>query len=240
MTALIPPRDGIDIGDYSLRDFAAKWLMQQCDLAQTDVYRAANATVRAARDDRRRIVFMGDSITEFWDGLAGFESAATRVLNRGIRGQNSSQMLLRFQDDAISLRPALIVLLCGSNDLRSYVGEAASVGEGALERIHRNVTSMVDIASSRGVKMLLSSLPPVDPRHPVHRDPQWIQRINAALAALASARSLEFVDYHGALVDGQGCLPGEYSEDGVHPNAPGYARMREALAAALSRMGFSS
>ena len=92
---LIPPRDGIDIGDYTLRDFAAKWLMQQCDLAEVSVYREANRALLAGEDRRQRVVFMGDSITEFWTDLAELQTESVAIVNRGIRGQNSSQMLLR-------------------------------------------------------------------------------------------------------------------------------------------------
>jgi len=226
---LIPPRDGVDIGDYTLRDFAAKWLMQQCDLAETNVYREANRALLAGEDRRQRLVFMGDSITEFWADLAELQTEAVAIVNRGIRGQNSSQMLLRFEDDAIALRPACIVLLCGTNDLRSYVGDAGSVAEGARQRVVRNVTAMADIAQARRIALCLGAVPPVNPAHPVHRDPSAIVAINAWLADFAAARELDFIDYHRVLVDAAGHLDAAFSEDGVHPNAAGYARMRREL-----------
>lgn len=229
MTVLIPPRDGVDIGDYTLRDFAAKWLMQQCDLAEVSVYREANRALLARDDRRRRVVFIGDSITEFWTDLAELQSDSVAVINRGIRGQNSSQVLLRFEDDAIALQPACIVLLCGSNDLRSYVGAASSVAESARERIVRNVTAMADIAQARRIALCLGALPPVNPAHPVHRDSSAIVRINGWLADFAATRRLDFIDYHRALVDADGHLDAAFSEDGLHPNAAGYARMAQAL-----------
>ena len=235
---LVPPRDGVDIGDYSLRDFAAKWLMQQCDLAELGTHSEANAALLASGDARQRIVFMGDSITEFWSDLADLDDDETAVLNRGIRGQNSTQMLLRFEDDAIGLRPALIVLLCGTNDLRSYVGDGASIGPRAQEKVLRNVTAMSDIAFARGVPILLGSVPPVNPVHPVYRDPATIVRLNRQLADFASQRRLEFVDYHRALVDRSGLLDDAFSADGVHPNSEGYTRMRRELDGALARLGF--
>lgn len=226
---LIPPRDGVDIGDYTLRDFAAKWLMQQCDLAEVCVYREANRALLAGNDRRRRIVFIGDSITEFWTDLAELQTGSVAILNRGIRGQNSSQMLLRFEDDAIALEPACIVLLCGTNDLRSYVGDACSVAEGAQQRIVRNVTAMADIAQARGIALCLAAIPPVNPAHPVHRDPSAIVAINAWLADFAATRRLDLIDYHRVLVDAAGHLEAAFSEDGLHPNAAGYARMKQAL-----------
>ncbi|HWK50117.1 MAG TPA: GDSL-type esterase/lipase family protein [Steroidobacter sp.] len=226
---LIPPRDGVDIGDYTLRDFAAKWLMQQCDLAEVCVYREANRALLASNDRRQRIVFIGDSITEFWTDLAELQSESVAIVNRGIRGQNSSQMLLRFEDDAIALEPACIVLSCGTNDLRSYVGDARSVAESARERIVRNVTAMADIAQARGIALCLAAIPPVNPAHPVHRDPSAIIAINAWLVDFAATRRLDLIDYHRVLVDAAGHLEAAFSEDGLHPNAAGYARMRQAL-----------
>jgi lysophospholipase L1-like esterase len=229
MVLLNPPRDGVDIGDYTLRDFAAKWLMQQCDLAEVSVYREANRALLASEDPRPRLVFIGDSITEFWTDLRELQSESAAIINRGIRGQNSSQLLLRFEDDAIALQPACIVLLCGTNDLRSYVGEAGSVAESARQRIVRNVTAMADIAQARRIALCLGALPPVNPAHPVHRDPSAIVAINAWLAEFAAARRLDFIDYHRVLVDGAGHLDAAFSEDGLHPNAAGYARMRQEL-----------
>jgi len=237
---LVPPRDGVDIGDYSLRDFAAKWMVQQCDLAELGVYRGANAQVLASADPRPRIVFMGDSITEFWVDLALLESQDTAILNRGIRGQNSTQMLLRFEDDAIALRPALIVLLCGTNDLRSYVGNGASLGLGAPERVIRNVTAMADIALARSVPILLGSVPPVNPGFPVYRDPSLILSLNRQLAAFAAERQLGLADYHRALADPAGLLDEAFSADGVHPTAAGYARMQIELRRCLRHLGFET
>jgi acyl-CoA thioesterase-1 len=226
---LIPPRDGVDIGDYTLRDFAAKWLMQQCDLAEVSVYREANRALLAGEDRRQRVVFMGDSITEFWMDLAELQTESVAIVNRGIRGQNSSQMLLRFEDDAIALRPACIVLLCGTNDLRSYVGDAGSVAESARHRIVRNVTAMADIAQARRIALCLGALPPVNPAHAVHRDSSTIVSINGWLADFAATRQLDFLDYHRALVNAAGHLDAAFSEDGLHPNAAGYVRMRSEL-----------
>ncbi len=103
------------------------------------------------------LVFIGDSITEFWTDLAELQTESVAVVNRGIRGQNSSQLLLRFEDDAVALQPACIVLLCGTNDLRSYVGDASSVAESARQRVVRNVTAMADIARARRIALCLGA-----------------------------------------------------------------------------------
>jgi acyl-CoA thioesterase I len=240
LPVLSPPRGGGDIGDYSLRDFAAKWLVQQCDLAEIDHYSAANAVLAADGDRRRRVILMGDSITEFWADASGLEGATWRVLNRGIAGQNSTQMLLRFEDDVIALAPDLAILLCGTNDLRCYAGPPASIAESALARIRRNVTAIADIAAGRNLPLILATLPPVGVQSDVFRDPDAILAVNDWIARFAVARGLETIDYHGALVDSNGHLPPALSEDGVHPNGAGYDRMMKALRPALAARGFEA
>jgi lysophospholipase L1-like esterase len=235
---LTPPRGGVDIGDYSLRDFAAKWLVQQADLAETDRYRAANAALLAEGDCRQRVVLIGDSITEFWTAAEGFGGATWRTVNRGIAGQNSTQMLLRFGDDVAALDPALAVLLCGTNDLRCYAGPPTAIAASALDRVRRNVTSMADIAKGRGIALVLATLPPTGRQPDTFRDPAAIVAVNNWIGDFARARALGFIDYHGALRGADGYLPPALSADGVHPNAAGYARMSAALLPVLTDQGF--
>jgi lysophospholipase L1-like esterase len=239
---LRPPINGIGIGDYTLHDFAAKWMMQQDDIAEIARHAAANAELRKQAPTASRIVMFGDSITEFWPypHLDGFE-----LINRGIAGQNSSQMLLRFQDDVVSLSANYVVILCGTNDLRAYVGHPASVAASALARISRNVTAMSDIAKANDIRVMLCALPPVGcDLQRVSRDTAAVQIINQWLGAFAAHRGYSFVDYFSALADERGHLPVELGEDGVHPNIAGYARMWpilsstiEALAVAAQRSG---
>lgn len=235
---LVPPRGGGGIGDYSLRDFAAKWLMQQDDLAETSRYRAKNAALATDRDGRDRVVLIGDSITEFWP--AGFDGRSWRCINRGIAGQNSSQILLRFEDDAVALAPKLVVMLCGTNDLRAYAGPAASVAPSALRHIQRNITAMADICAGRSIGLALATIPPVGLQPEVHRDGAAIIAANRWLAAFARERALPVVDYHAALIDEHGRLPVALSDDGVHPNAVGYERMSAVLSAVLQAAGFAA
>ena len=236
-SVLIPPRDGIDIGDYSLRDFAAKWMWQQADLAQLGRYRAANAALVARADPRARVVLMGDSITEFWTDADALAGPGWYAVNRGIAGQNAAQMLLRFQADAIDLAPRAVVLLCGTNDLRSYAGPPAALAEAALARIAPAMTSMADIATARGVAIALCTLPPVGRQPDTYRDPAAIVGVNRWIADFARARGVPLVDYHAALADAAGRLPAALSDDGVHPNPAGYARMMTQLSAVLAALG---
>jgi lysophospholipase L1-like esterase len=181
---------------------------------------------------------MGDSITAHWDALAAEPLEDLLIVNRGIGGQNTSQMLLRFEDDVVALKPAVVVLLGGTNDLRAYVGDPASVGASALARISRNITAMSDIAEGRGFKVILATLPPVGAdREKVSRDAGAIATVNAWIKAFAAERGYPLADYHAALAGPDGVLPPALSPDGVHPNADGYAAMRPALATALAAAG---
>lgn len=237
-TVLRPPANGRGIGDYTLHDFAAKWMMQQDDLAEIERYRQANTALIASNDTRPRVVLMGDSITDHWDALEAEPHKDLLIVNRGIGGQNTSQMLLRFEDDVAALKPAVVVILGGTNDLRAYVGDPASVGASALARISRNITAMSDIAKGRGFKVVLATLPPVGAdREKVSRDAEAIKTVNAWIKAFAAERGYPVADYHAALVDADGVLPPTLSPDGIHPNAEGYAVMRPALAKALAAVG---
>jgi len=239
VTALRPPMGGVGIGDYSLHDFAAKWMMQQDDLAEIARHHRANQDLIQSDDTRLRVVMMGDSITDLWDGLQALSAPGLNLVNRGIGGQNTSQMLLRFEDDVAALNPAAVVILGGTNDLRAYVGDPATVGASALQRISRNLTAMADIAQGRGFKVILATLPPVGcDREKVSRDAGAIRAVNAWIRAFAAHRGYPLADYHTALADESGLLPEGLSPDGIHPNAAGYAAMQPRLAEALGAAGF--
>jgi lysophospholipase L1-like esterase len=232
---LRPPLHGTGIGDYTLHDFAAKWMMQQDDIAEIGKYAADNERLKSEVVSDHRIVLIGDSITEFWKwpnvpGLA--------MINRGIAGQNSSQMLLRFENDVVDLAPTAVVLLCGTNDLRAYVGHPASVALSARMRIARNVRAMTDIARCNGIKVVLCALPPVgSDMERVSRSGEAILGVNGWLRDFAREKSYNFVDFHAGLANSNGSLPSEFSDDGVHPNKAGYDKMwpilREAITALL-------
>ena len=233
-TPLRPPSGGRGVGDYTLHDFAAKWMMQQDDIAEIERYRQANRALLAEGDRRSRVVFIGDSITENWKMLEAHSDGVSRWVNRGISGSNTTQMLLRFEDDAVGLQPATVVILGGTNDFRAYVGSPAGVVEGAIERIRRNVTAMSDIATARGIAVVLCSIPPAGRElERIARDPAGIARANAWLASFAQERGYRFVNYATVLSDESGFMKRELSSDGIHPNEAGYRAMMTALEAAL-------
>ena len=228
---LRPPRNGVGIGDYTLHDFAAKWMMQQDDIAEIARHAEANAALREQPATKPRLVMFGDSITEHWQypSLEGVE-----LINRGIAGQNSSQMLLRFEDDVVSLAPKIVVILCGTNDLRTYVGEPSSIGGSAHARISRNVRAMADISRANDIKVILCALPPVgSDLQQVSRDTLAVQAVNRWLREFAARRNYPFVDYYLALADDDGHLPPQLGQDGVHPNPAGYERMWHFLLPAM-------
>jgi|SRR5690242_14143268 len=231
---LRPPAHGVGIGDYTLHDFAAKWLMQQDDIAEIGHFAAANQALAPEPAGRMRIVQFGDSITAHWD-LSAHDTAKRHFVNRGIGGQNSSQMVLRFESDVVALHPQIVVILAGTNDLRAYVGDPASVGTSALARISRNLTAMADMAKANHIGVVLSLIPPVGTdRERIARDQASIDQINDWIRTFARLRHLSVVDYPSALADDRGAMPDSYSQDGIHPNAAGYAVMWPKLEAAIA------
>ena len=133
-TVLLAPPASAQIGEMKLHDFAAKWMVQQDDFADIGAWREANRILLASADHRPRIVLMGDSITYHWQAKDLPAPAGLNLLNRGVAGQNTTQMLLRFEDDVIALKPAAVVILGGTNDLRAYVGDPAGQADGMIER----------------------------------------------------------------------------------------------------------
>lgn len=231
---LRPPNGGNGVGDYSLHDFAAKWMMQLDDIPEISHFAEANRALLAEQDARPRTIFIGDSITENWKSIDAHSDKAARWVNRGISGSNTSQMLLRFEDDAIALVPRVIVIMGGTNDLRAYAGSPQSVVDGAFARVKRNITAMADIAAGRGIRVVLCAVPPVGrDTARIARDPQGIRRINAWIAEFARARGFGFVDYGAVLADGEGYMKPELSPDGIHPNDAGYRLMLPLIDSAI-------
>lgn len=199
---------------------------QARDWANVCRFKAANAALLRG-GQRPRIVLMGDSITENWRRAdpALFTSA---VADRGIGGQTSAQMLLRFQTDVVALRPRIVHILAGTNDLGSTLGD---------EYYLNNIKAMLDLAKANNIAVILGSIPPSH-RTMFGDDPTRIPRIaqlNAALARMAADRKAVFVDYHAILADPSGRMREGLSNDDVHPTRAGYALMRPLLERAIAR-----
>jgi len=202
------------------------------DWAQLCRYRADNAALRRATGPR--VVFMGDSITEFWKP-AHPEFFGESYLDRGISGQTTAQMLVRFRQDVIALKPAVVHILGGTNDI------AGNGGPTTLEAIKSNIVSMVELATANDIRVVLGSVPPAGefPWRPSIQEPaQHIVELNEWMRRFAREKNLFYVDYHEPLADERDAMKQTFSNDGVHPNRDGYSVMeplaRHAIEQALA------
>jgi acyl-CoA thioesterase I len=182
-------------------------------------YHDQNAALAPAT--KRRVVFFGDSITELWGALdpALFTHD---TINRGISGQTTAQMIGRFQEDVIALNPRVVHILAGTNDI------AGNTGPTTLPWIEANFRTMVETAKAHHVRVVLASVLPAARyswRPSIEPIPQ-IEALNAWLQAFAKAQHVTFVDYRPPLDDGRHGFKAQFSADGVHPNAAGYAAMK--------------
>jgi lysophospholipase L1-like esterase len=200
------------------------------DYGRLSRFAAANAALGPPRAGEARVVFFGDSITDNWSqpGHGGFFPGKPYV-NRGISGQTTSQMLLRFRADVIALAPRAVVILAGTNDI------AGNSGPVTLEVVEQNLATMAELAGLHGIRVVLASLLPVsdekrDPKgaplvQSRDRPPRSLRALNAWLAEYAKANGHISLDYFASLADAGGALRPELSDDGLHPNAAGYAVM---------------
>ena len=196
------------------------------DWPKLAAYREANRPLVAAPADPRRVVFMGDSITEFW--TQSFWSRS--LLNRGISGQTTPQMLLRFRPDVIDLKPTAVVILAGPNDVAGNTGPATE------DMIAGNIASMAELAQVHGITVVLCAVLPADRFYwnPELRPADRIVALNERLKDYASRNKLVYVDYYTPMVNERKGLKKEYSEDGVHPNDAGYRLMTELVAQGIA------
>ena len=201
--------------------------------ANFEKYAAANAALPASVEDEMRVVFMGNSITEAWPELhPEFFERNPNFVGRGISGQTTPQMLIRFRADVIDLKPDIVVILAGTNDLAGNTGTASN------ESIIRNIQSMTEIARQNDIKVILCSiLPAIDfPWRPGQEPADRIRVVNQMIKVYAAEEDLDYVDYYSALVDAQGGLKvPDYTsaDDLVHPNKAGYEVMGKVLMAVL-------
>jgi lysophospholipase L1-like esterase len=186
-------------------------------------YRAANRSVLAAKT-APRVVFIGDSITENWL-LAQPDFFDRGVVNRGISGQTTAQMLVRFRADVVALRPKRVHILGGTNDV------AGNTGPTSVQDYKNNIMSMVELARANGIEVILGAIPPAAAFtwRPQLQPAPRIQELNAWLRDYATQQGIGFVDYYTPLAGASGELRSDLGNDGVHPNRRGYAIMRRLL-----------
>ena len=206
-------------------------------------YHDDNVKTTPPAKNEQRVVFMGDSITDSWDNpINGGFFPGKPYINRGISGQTTPQMLIRFRRDVIELKPKIVVILAGTNDL------AGNTGPTTLEAIQDNLRSMAELAAANNIRVVFASLLPVSDYEirdgnpliqTVRRPPAQILALNAWMKDYATAHRLTYLDYFSAMVDDKGFLKDELSNDGLHPNPQGYAVMNPlaeaAIAASLKR-----
>lgn len=194
-------------------------------------YRAENLQL-ASGHARPEVVMIGDSLTELWPGTD------PRVANRGVMGQTSAQVLLRFRQDALALQPRVLHILLGTNDVLGVTGPVT------LDQFEGNLLDMTELAQLHGAVVILGTIPPIEhfatfkPGEPA-RD---VARVNAAIRNVAASRHLILADYHAALVNSDGSMREElFESDGIHLTAKGYAKMQavfdEAVARARAKAG---
>ncbi|MEK6335607.1 MAG: SGNH/GDSL hydrolase family protein [Acidobacteriota bacterium] len=213
------------------------------DWPQLTRYRDANTTTTVPAKNENRVVFMGDSITDSWDDTKRYSGffPGKPYINRGISGQTTPQMLIRFRPDVIALHPKVVVILAGTNDI------AGNTGPMTLGAIEDNLMSMFELAHANGIRVVLASLLPISDYEKnkdgqaivrsKQRPPEQITSLNVWMKKYAAAHGGIYLDYYSAMADDKGFLKEELSEDGLHPNQRGYDVMaplaEQAIALAL-------
>ena len=191
------------------------------DWANLKTYQNKNATLKPLEPGQKRIVFMGDSITELWSVTIPYFFEGKPYVNRGISGQTTPQMLVRFRPDVIALKPDIVVIMAGINDI------AGNTGSSTLEMIAGNIFSMAELAKANNIKVILGSvLPAYDFPWRTGLEPaEKVVTLNKMIKKYADANGILYLDYYAALVDERKGMNAAYSGDGVHPNKTGYEAM---------------
>jgi lysophospholipase L1-like esterase len=195
-------------------------------------FKDADLTLGPPKAGEERVVFMGDSITQGWkiEGPDGYFPGKPYV-NRGISGQTTPQMLVRFRQDVIALKPSAVVILAGINDV------AANTGPETLEQIEDNFASMADLAAANHIRLVLCSvLPAFDfSWSPGMTPAPKVAELNGWLKKYAAEKGYVYVDFYSAMKDERGGLPAILSKDGVHPLPAGYAIMNPLVEAGIEK-----
>jgi len=216
-------------GDEKLREYLKKHAEDLArDFADLCHYKSDNAAI--LKGSHPRAVFMGDSITEGW-AMGDASLFSHGVVDRGISGQTSPQMLLRFYQDVVALHPQAVHIMAGTNDV------AGNTGPTSPDDFKNNIRAMVDLARTHHIQVILASILPAErfPWRPDIQPVEQIRRLNAWLKQFAGEHQLIYADYYASLTTPSGAFRAELSNDGVHPNSDGYAAMRLIADAALRK-----
>ena len=195
---------------------------ENSDWANLGYYEKRNRELGLPDENEKRIVFMGDSITEEWSNLYPEFFSGNYYINRGIGGQTTPQMLIRFKPDAIDLKPDAIVILAGTNDI------AGNTGPSTVRMITDNIFSMAELAIAYDIIVVLASILPVYQyswADDVIDPPSMIDSVNSKIKEYVENQGLVYLDYYSSMVDDRKGLKLDYTGDGVHPNEAGYKVM---------------
>jgi lysophospholipase L1-like esterase len=201
------------------------------DWPQLGRYRDENAKLAPPAAGEDRVVFYGNSITEGWAPRFATLFPGKPYIGRGISGQTTPQMLVRFRQDVVALKPKVVVILAGTNDI------AGNTGPSTIEMIEDNLASMTEIARANGIRVVLSSVLPVYdyPWKPGLQPAPKIVALNAWMKRYAESVGETYLDYHSAMKDARDGLPPALATDGVHPTEAGYRMMAPLAEAAIAR-----
>lgn len=209
--------------------FAKSQDVKMNDWANLKRFSSENMDLGMPEEDERRVVFMGNSITEAWGRVRPEFFNGKNYINRGISGQTTPQMLVRFRADVINLNPSVVVILAGINDI------AGNTGPSTIEMIQDNLASMSELASSNGIKIILCSvLPAYDfPWRPGLEPAAKVIKLNDWIKAYAEGNGHFYVDFFSSMVDHRNGMKSEYTNDEVHPTEAGYMVMEPMLEKAI-------
>jgi lysophospholipase L1-like esterase len=201
------------------------------DWANLERYKNDNEKIGLPKPGENRVVFMGNSITDVWINFFPDYFSDNGYVDRGISGQTTPQMLVRFRADVINLNPVVVTILAGTNDI------AGNTGPSTLEMIADNIFSMTELAKANGIKVILSSVLPVYdyPWKPGLNPADKIVKLNEMIKSYADSHEVLYLDYYSSMVDNRKGMKAEYSEDGVHPNKDGYKVMMDLCSQAINK-----
>jgi lysophospholipase L1-like esterase len=225
----LPPTGHTGLDQYR----ASRLAIFTDDYGQLQRYRGDNGSLRAMPMPKNRVVFFGDSITDIWKLEKYFGDKP--YINRGIGGQTTPQMLVRFRQDVIDLHPQVVVILAGTNDIAGNTGPMLS------EDIEANLASMEELARTHGIRVVFSSILPVHNYTPksqelfASRPPEKILELNAWIKDYCAKNGVVYLDYFSAMVDDKGMLQRDLADDGLHPNDAGYKIMAPLAEVAIAK-----
>jgi lysophospholipase L1-like esterase len=202
------------------------------DFGELNRYRDADAQLKATTPAGDRVIFFGDSITDAWKLDSYFPGKG--YINRGIGGQTTPQMLIRFRQDVIDLAPKVVVILAGTNDI------AGNTGPMTVEQTEANYASLAELAHAHSIRVIFSSVTPIHNYAQrltmfLQRSPEKILELNRWLRNYCEENKLIYLDYYSAMVDSRGMMKESLADDGLHPNDAGYRVMAPLAEMAITK-----